>query len=479
MIILICIAFTTKTLQNDTFYSIKVGESILKNGIDMKDHFSWHNLPYTYPHWLYDIGIYKIYDLGGWNAIYLSTIIIFIIIGITFYCINLAEHKSYFISLLFSILSIIMLARFITARAQLITYLLFLIEIYLIEKLTKTGHKRYSALLFLICILIANLHAAVWPFYFILMLPYLAEYLVALIQEKIKFKPNLGIFQEKIEFTKNKNIRLLFQTFLISLALGLLTPIELTPYTYFIKIIQGNTMNYIEEHKPLILIQNLFVIGYLFILLIPLIFTKVKIKLADLLMILGLLFMSFLAVRHVALLAIIGMFYLARLISNIGRIKKDKSLDFEMPVIGLLVITLTILITAGIVFNINNKATYLDDNIYPIEMVKYMKKNLDINKIRLYNEYDFGSYLIFNDIKVFIDSRSDLYTRPFNHKTDIFDECMKITQHYGRIFNKYKITHILIYKDTDLNQILAASSNYELVHKEGRFMLYKYLSIEA
>ena len=107
-----------------------------------------------------------------------------------------------------------------------------------------------------------------------------------------------------------------------------------------------------------------------------------------------------------------------------------------------------------------------------------MEENLDMKEIKLYNEYDFGSYLIYRDIPVFIDSRSDLYTKPFNHKTDIFDECMKITENYGRIFNKYNITHILIYKDTELNQILAASPNYELVHKEGRFMLYKYLSTE-
>ena len=81
---------------------------------------------------------------------------------------------------------------------------------------------------------------------------------------------------------------------------------------------------------------------------------------------------------------------------------------------------------------------------------------------------------MFEDIPVYIDSRSDLYTKSFNNKTDIFNECMKITENYGRIFKKYNITHILIYKDTDLNQILAASSNYELLHREGRFMLYEY-----
>ena len=34
IIICICIGFTKKEFQNDTFYTIKVGESIVKNGID-------------------------------------------------------------------------------------------------------------------------------------------------------------------------------------------------------------------------------------------------------------------------------------------------------------------------------------------------------------------------------------------------------------------------------------------------------------
>ena len=36
-----------KTFQNDTFYTIKIGELIFNNGIDMMDHFSFHtNLAY-------------------------------------------------------------------------------------------------------------------------------------------------------------------------------------------------------------------------------------------------------------------------------------------------------------------------------------------------------------------------------------------------------------------------------------------------
>ena len=51
IIVLLCCAFTVRTFQNDTFYTIKIGESILEHGIDMVDHFSWHDLSYTYPHW--------------------------------------------------------------------------------------------------------------------------------------------------------------------------------------------------------------------------------------------------------------------------------------------------------------------------------------------------------------------------------------------------------------------------------------------
>ena len=476
MIILICIAFTTKTFQNDTFYTIKIGQSILKHGIDMKDHFSWHGLPYTYPHWLYDIGTYKIYQLGGLHGLYLMTIVIFMITGVSFYLVNIKRNKSYFISLLFSIMAIIMVARFATARAQLVSYLLFLLEIYFIEQLLVTGKKKYGFILFIICLLIANLHAAVWPMYFILMLPYLFEYLVAIISNKIKHKPKLGVFGDKLVVKKNNNIKYLLIVFGVSLLIGLLTPIGFTPYTYFIKIVMGNTTQYIDEHKPLILIQNLFVIGYLAIMLVPLIFTKVKIRLSDFAMMGGLLLMAFISTRHVALLGIVGMFYLCRLIANIGKINTKYVLDYDLPWYGIFVVLITMIVTAGFVYSINSKQEFINSYDYPVEMVKWMKKNLDMDKVKLYNDYDFGSYLMYKNIPVYIDSRSDLYTKPFNGKNDIFDECMNITENYGRVFKKYDITHILIYKNTYLNQILAVSSNYELVHKEGRFMLYKYLA---
>ena len=73
---IVCIAiFATAmapiSLQNDTFYTIKIGQYIMENGISQFDPFSWHeNLPYTFPHWLYDVMIGEIYNIGGMFGIY-------------------------------------------------------------------------------------------------------------------------------------------------------------------------------------------------------------------------------------------------------------------------------------------------------------------------------------------------------------------------------------------------------------------------
>ena len=48
LIIIFCISLSPITMQNDTYYTIAIGEHILENGIDMQDPFSLHeNLPYT------------------------------------------------------------------------------------------------------------------------------------------------------------------------------------------------------------------------------------------------------------------------------------------------------------------------------------------------------------------------------------------------------------------------------------------------
>ncbi|MBR7042510.1 MAG: hypothetical protein IKI04_03310, partial [Bacilli bacterium] len=253
-----------RTLQNDTFYTIKIGKLVLDNGIDMLDHFSWHqNLAYTYPHWLYDVFIYLIYHLFSYKGLYISSIILLCILLLLVLKINLKLTNNYIMSALGTFLCALSISGFATSRAQLVSFILFALEILFIELFLKNGKKRYLIGLLIISILICNIHVAVWPFYYIVYLPYLAEYLITIIAKKIKLKKQnkfTKFISSRIILEDNKNIKYLFITILLSLLTGLLTPIGNTPYTYFIKLAMSNAEEYVQEHQMMTWMTSPFTI---------------------------------------------------------------------------------------------------------------------------------------------------------------------------------------------------------------------------
>ena len=128
LIAVFCVALTPITLQNDTYYSIKIGEHIVKSGIDMQDPFSWHeDLSYTYPHWGYDVGTYLIYNVFGMTGIYVVTCILTVILGIILYFVNTKLTKNKIISFIVTIGAMYFIRSYIAARAQLVTFILLVL----------------------------------------------------------------------------------------------------------------------------------------------------------------------------------------------------------------------------------------------------------------------------------------------------------------------------------------------------------------
>lgn len=143
-IIVFSFALAPKTLQNDTYYTISIGEHIMENGVDGEDPFSWTDLKYTYPHWLYDVFIYQIYNIGGMTGIYISTVILSGLLGILVYITNLKVNKNNLFSFVLAIGIMFLLRDFIAARAQLVTFILFVLEILFVESFLDTKKKRYA-----------------------------------------------------------------------------------------------------------------------------------------------------------------------------------------------------------------------------------------------------------------------------------------------------------------------------------------------
>ena len=487
LIAIFCISLTPKTLQNDTFYTIKIGEHIIQEkGIDMIDPFSWHeNLEYTYPHWLYDVIIYGIYSIGGMTGIYISTCIFAIILGITVYKVNSKLARNQVVSFFITIGVMYMLKDYITARAQLVTFILFILQIFAIEKLIETKQKRYGLALIIISILVANLHVAVWPFTFVLYLPYIAEYIIAILKEKTAKKFGKEVKQgEKLLTEKKDGVKLLVIVMVICILTGLLTPLRTTPYTYLVKTMQGNTTDNINEHQPLILINDSAVISAIIILLAILIFTKAKIRLSDLIMLGGLTLLMFYSKRQSTIWVLVGGIILNKLIYSL--LEKDadkKAINSIISKFGIFALMVIMLSASFYLIRPELKTQYIDESLYPVQMSEFIlnyfeENNIDISTVRLYNEYNYGSYLLYKDIPVFIDSRADLYAPEFNGGRDIFTdfiESSNLSVYFGDIFKKYDITHVILYKNSKINMIITETNlrGYKLIKADDNFVFYE------
>ncbi len=531
LIAIFCLALTPVTLQNDTYYTIKIGEHIVTDGIDMQDPFSWHeNLPYTYPHWLYDLLTYFIYSAFGMTGIYVTTCILSVILGLSVYTVNKKLCKNQLFSFLITIGVMYLIRGYIAARAQLVTFILFVWTIYFIEKFLETKKKRYAAGLIIIPILIANLHVAVFPFYFVLYLPYIAEYVVACISENIiyrksevrrlklkikllskkpensekveKLKEELKVLLEKIDkvkvkrtkelqnpyklkLTKRTATKWLILIFIICLFTGLLTPLGNTPYTYLFKTMAGNTTQNINEHLPMTLVDETEIICTLILFLALMIFTKIKVRLCDLFMLCGLCYLMIATRRQVTMFALICSVILNRMLVELTKIYTKESIEEAVKkltkVVGIVVISLIMLGFSYYMAKDKFDDNYIDETTYPVQACDYIIENIDLGKARFYNEYNYGSYMLFRGIPVFIDSRADLYSPEFNgKKDDIFMDFINtsnIGTFYEDTFEKYNITHVIAYKNSKMNMIITKTKDpkYKELYSDEYFVVYERL----
>lgn len=543
-ILIFCFALTPVTFQNDTYYTIAIGEHIIETGeIDMEDPFSWHeDLSYTYPHWGYDVGTYLVYDfgenigIGGFCALYIATILLAMVLGVLIYYINNKLCKNPLVSFFMTMIVMYLLKNFIAARAQLVTFILFALTILFIEKFIETSKKRYAIYLLIIPFLIANLHCAVWPFYFVLYLPYVAEYILACIaenklyywlsikwnQSKIKKAEKagdtekVGKYQERVariqldkenaaELLRNRrskpykvivekknSVKYLIIIMIIAIFTGLLTPLGTTPYTYLLKTMEGNTVDSISEHQPLTLINNTGMLISFALFILILIFTDTKARLSDFFMLGGLVLLAFMSRRQVSMFVLICGFIFAKLVTSFLE-KYDKKgtkavIELMTSILGKILTILLVVLISLLIYKDKADDSFVNERSYPVSAADYILKNIDMENMRLFNEYNYGSYLLYRGIPVFIDSRAELYSPEFNGERnsdgkyegrDIFSDYINTTNistYYEDKFEKYDITHVILGKKTKLNMFLSRDENYEEIYEDEYFVIYERLS---
>lgn len=518
------IGIVYKTLQNDTFFNIAIGKHILENGIDMKEHFCWvdDDLYYTHSHWIFDIIIYLLYNSFGFTGIYVTTILFTVFTSMALFLFLCKRNHSPVISFFITLMSIYLVRSSFTARSQIISFVCFIIEIFCIEQFIETNKKRYALTLIIISIIVANFHAATWPLILVLFMPYVVSGLsntlsskniyrmcIKRLQRKINKLPKnsdkIAIYEKdiadyeriiadrkseyadyKIVRQKNYNTRNLIILMIIIAFTGLLTPTHGTPYTYIIKSMFGESnfennlsIDYILEMQPTVPISNIAFIVFTVILISFLIFLPTKLKTEHGFLLAGLYIMALSSNRYIYLLVFLGSFVLNDLITQATNllIKDDiEALEkfFSNTICGIITIAFISIFSVS-TFLDTIQCSYVDQKEYPVAAVKYIKENLDYKNIKIFNSYNNGSYLMLNDIPVFIDSRLDVYCSEFND-TDIFYDFIKVTtgeKNYKEVFNKYNFTHILLKPSEKIQQYIGEDSNYNIIFEDKNYILYE------
>lgn len=525
-IIFLAAAFIPKSLQEDTFYMIKVGEYICQNGMGVVaeriEPFAWHEgMIYTYPHWLLDIIFYLIYNVFQFTGIYVFTVIFGIIIYLLVYITNVKACKNRIISAIITLATIYLFRGYITARAQIVTYFCCILTILFIERFLENPKRRYMVGLVIVPIILANCHAALFPMYFVLYLPYIAAYIMSFLTkeeilskllkfknkrltklekkgkiEKVeKIKTKIEKIQEKLETIKvenktktrkviierNENVKYLILLCIACIITGFITPLRDIPFTYTIKSLKGNTMNFISEHQAVALTKMPSLIVSFVVLAITLFSTKTKIKLQDLFMVIGMSILAIISYKQFPIFWIGVMCIINKLIfMMIDEKKLEKIKKIETKVLSFMGMVYTIMIII-IIFLYNyksiSKQSYVNTNDYPVVAAEWMKNNIDMDKMYLFNDFNYGSYLLFKDIPVFIDGRADAYDPVFNGMNeDPFLDYMLTSsgqKWYGDTFKKYNITHIITTKDSLLDMLLQRNIVYKNIYNDGSFVIYE------
>lgn len=469
LIICFIISITPKEFQNDTFFTIVIGNRVLEHGVETEEHLVWHEgLEYTNSRWLFDAIIAIINNNFGYTGIYVFVMFIASLQGILYYYIVNKITKNKYISFLITLLIMYASRNAIAARSQVVSFLLFILEFYVIEKMLETNKNRYLVILSIIPLLLVNIHASVFPMYFVIFLPYIAEFILA----KLKININENIVIE------NRNIKKLIIALILGIIFSFCTPKGVSPYTDMFKAMGGISIDIITELQPIDITEEFYFWMMLIISIFVMMFTKTKLKITDGFFILGFALMSLVTYRTIFFFYLISSIGIIRMLNDFIKENKPENIKINNK-IKILIVTM-IYISIGIT-SINRLYAkliydYVDTVNYPVNATNYILNNVDLENMKIYNHFNFGSYLELNGIKAFIDSRSGVFTEEFNPGTTILNDWWEISYgstHYSKVFDKYNITHALLYNEELISIYIAEDEDWKLIYQDDKFSIYE------
>lgn len=467
----------------DTFFLMTTGRYIVENGIvpTINPFVIHEGFQIVVQQWLFDVIVYGSYSALGNMGLFLfvsgaytiSLILLYKYFGL-FTKNNLAKGLMMLVvGLLYTTYGV--------ARPTCISLPVMVALLYSLEKYRQTNKRRYLIVLPILSLIEINIHSAMWPMMFVLMMPYVFP--LTLIR-KGDLKENARKW-----FERNK---LVILAMLAMFAAGFLNPNGIPGMTYVMNSYGSATGGIaIAELLPpnTDTVQGLTIIVSVAFLAIYVYRNKHKFsdedydmqtELTRLSLMAGVLVLACMHYRNTWYLYLGATPVMLEMINNIKiKIKKPKWLtpfrQIELTIMGL---ALTGFI-AYFAFSVSTYSSYTskDNQMAPYAAADYLDQ-IENEEIQLFTEFNNGAFMEWRGYKVYMDARPELFQAKVNGREDVYSEYGKV--HNGKIdyeafLAKYKFTHLIVTENTVFDMYLKLNEKYEAVVDGNGYKLYEYV----
>lgn len=345
------------------------------------------------------------------------------------------------------------------------TLLILTLELYLLERFIGDANAAFLLPLPALSALLINLHAAMWPMQFVLLLPYVID----------AFRFRWGVFEGQ-GYSK----RLLFPAIVLMVAAGFANPYGARAMTYLLRSYGYVEINQVvSEMKPVNINTALGMFIFAAFLLVAAVYLfrrGGRTRLRYVLLTLGTAVLTLSSVRNFPLFALCGVFPLAYWLSDLQLPQPKKRIAQGARKLR---IVLGVLVLVGVfaLARIETDTTAGNTEGPPVAgAVRYLLKQGAPEQMVLYTGYNDGGYAEFMGFRPYIDPRAEVFVERNNHQRDIMKEYFQLqigTLYYKEVLNRYAFTHLIVSRDDILYIYLPYDGDYRLAYDDGKYAVYE------
>ncbi len=458
----IFVLLSVQVIDNDSWGVLAEGREIVNGGIYHTDVLSMHEgLNTVLQNYLFAVPFYYIFQIFGGPGIYAVMLLLNFLICFFLYKIcMLISGKNRGMSLALMMATDIMLALlgFVTTRAQMVSFVIFLSFIYVLELYVKNGRAKILFLLPVFSVLQANLHASLWWMLLAVLITFI------------------------IDAPKKKPLLLAGLGFLLA---GLINPYGISMLTLIFKAYSDSTFaSMVQELQPFSPLRNtenaLFYIAFSGVVIAYAFSKRKNVRLRYLLMLFGFLTLGLNTVKGLSQVVLVMFFPLALLFKDIRIGKIIDSSDCKKAIslwAGVLTAVIFAVICPVVVLNVPSDYTGAVKDA--TDVIDSYVKDGDKKALKVYTGYNIGGYVEYRGYRPYMDPRGADFIKKLNGKEDIFNEYNELQN--GKIdvnnfVNKYHFDYIYAVGENDPFYEFQNDGYTEIFHdEEMQVKVYKML----